>query len=292
MAQIFPSPVGLVNNLVRYLNATPKGRAGRGLGAAVPSKTKRARPLKRRPATEISVATLNKAKLDVETKLPSGPYEIPDNICRGLVLRVRPRSITWIFRARFAGKFKTWTVASIANLTAPSKARDRVGEARINIRRGIDPAEWLREQELGGPVERTFDVSVDGWTYEDGAAAYLNHIKNEKRAATHKDYKSCLNPKEFIERIRKKAKRRRRRQGEHSKAAIKVLTPSPHVCRHATSAREIAKVNHRRRYRERSFLKRYPRQEASVQSCAAGVTHFSAGQLMSRRRTQKVKPGT
>jgi integrase len=122
-------------------------------------------------------------------------------------------------------------VSSLDNLTAPSKARDRIGEARVKIRRGVDPAEWFREQELGGPIERTFDVSIDGWTYEDGTTAYLDHIKSEKRAATYKDYKSCLNPAEFIERIQKKAKSRRGKHNsppsEQTKAAAKVLTPSP-----------------------------------------------------------------
>jgi hypothetical protein len=72
---------------------------------------------------------------------------------------------------------------------------------RVKIRRGIDPTEWLREQELGGPIERTFDVATDGWSYEDGTVAYLEHIKGENRVTTYKDYKSCLNPKEFIERM-------------------------------------------------------------------------------------------
>jgi hypothetical protein len=60
---------------------------------------------------------------------------------------------------------------------------------------------------------------------------YLALIKSEKRAATYKDYKSCLNPKEFIERVSKKAKSQRRkntgRQGEQSKPATKILTPAP-----------------------------------------------------------------
>jgi integrase len=227
MARIFPSAEGLVNKFGRYPVATPKqglGSDGIPLG---PSKQKPARPLKRRPATEISVATLNKARCDVDAKLPSGPYEVPDKLCRGLVLRVRPRSITWIFRARFANKFKTWTVSSITNLTAPSKARDRVGEARVRIRRGIDPAEWFREQELGGPVERTFDVVTDGWDYEAGVTKYLSHVKSEKRDATHKDYKSCLKPQEFIERVRKPAKLRSESHREQVKDAVRILSPSP-----------------------------------------------------------------
>ena len=231
MARIFPSPTGLVNNLVRYPNATPEGGTKRDPGRPVPGAAKGAPILKRRPAAEITVATINQAKRDVDAKLPDGPYEIPDTTCRGLVLRVRPRGVTWIFRARFAKKYTTWTVASIDNLSAPSKARDRANEARVKIKRGIDPAEWLREQELGGSVERTFDAAIDGWTYEDGTAKYLAHIMSEKRIATYKDYRSCLNPKEFIERISKTAKRQRRkhaiRQSEPKKAAIKILIPSP-----------------------------------------------------------------
>ena len=189
------------------------------------------RVLKRRQTEEITVATINRAKRDVEAKLPLGPYEIPDKECRGLVLRVRPRSITWAFRARLGGKFTTWTIAGIDKLSAPSKARDRFNEARVKIRRGIDPTEWLREQELGGPVERTFNASIDGWNYEEGTAAYLADIKKEKRATTHKDYKSCLNPTEFIVRMPKKPKKRRGRrgvqQGEQRKAPDKILIPSP-----------------------------------------------------------------
>ncbi len=227
MARIFPGPAGLVNNLVRYPNATPKGGTKRDPGRPEPGAAKAAPTLKRRPGAEITVATINQAKRDVDANLPDGAYEIPDTTCRGLVLRVRPRGVTWIFRARFAKKYTTWTVASIDNLSAPAKARDRANEARVKIKRGIDPAEWLREQELGGPVERTFDAATDGWTYEDGTAKYLAHIMSEKRIATYKDYRSCLNPKEFIERVRKKTKGRRGRQGEQSKAAVKVQTPSP-----------------------------------------------------------------
>ena len=201
MVRIFPGPAGLVNNLVRYPNATPEGGDEARFNRPVPGAAKAAPILKRRPAAEITVATINHAKRDVEAKLPDGPYEIPDTACRGLVLRVRPRGVTWIFRARFARKYTTWTVASIDDLSAPSKARDRANEARVKIKRGIDPAEWLREQELGGSVERTFDAATDGWTYEDGTAKYLAHIMSEKRIATYKDYRSCLNPKEFIERI-------------------------------------------------------------------------------------------
>lgn len=209
MARIFPSPAGLVNNLGRYPNATPIGGMRADSSRPARGAANAALTLKRRPAAEITVATINQAKRDVDAKLPDGPYEIPDTACRGLVLRVRPRSITWIFRARFARKYKSWTIASIDNLSAPSKARDRANEARIKIRRGIDPSEWLREQELGGPIERTFDVAIDGWTYEDGTAKYLDHIRSENRATTYKDYKSCLLPKEFIERIRKRQKRAR-----------------------------------------------------------------------------------
>jgi integrase len=225
MARIFPGPSGLVNNLLRYPNATPKARpkAGPAAGGVVNA----TRALKRRPPTEITVATINQAKRDVDAGLPVGPYEVPDSVYRGLVLRVRPRSITWIFRARFAGKFRTWTVASLDNLSASSKARDRVGEARVKIKRGIDPSEWFRGQELGGPIERTFDVAIDGWTYEDGTAKYLDHIRQENRVTTYKDYKSCLLPKEFIERIRKRPRTARGKKGKQSNAAIKVLTPSP-----------------------------------------------------------------
>src|SRR5260221_10436242 len=140
----------------------------------------KAHVLTRRAAAEITVATLSRAKSDVEAELPKGPYEIPDKECRGLVLRVRSRTVNWIFRARFGGKYTTWTVASINNLSAPSKARDRCNEARIKVRRGINPTEWFREQELGGPVERTIDPSTDGWNYEEGTTAYLKHIWSQE----------------------------------------------------------------------------------------------------------------
>lgn len=187
------------------------------------------RLLKRLDAVEITVATLNRARRDVEAKLPRGPYEIPDHKCTGLVLRARPRSITWIFRARFGGKFKTWTIASIDNLSAPSKARDRVYEARTQIRRGIDPTNWLREQELGGPIERTFDAAVDGWTYEEGTAAFLAHIKAERRTTTHKDYRSCLNPAEYIIRIQKSKNRPGRpskKDGNRREGSKRIQLPS------------------------------------------------------------------
>jgi hypothetical protein len=104
MARIFPSPAGLVNNLVRYPNATPKGGTKRDTGRPEAGAAKAARTLKRRPAVEITVATINQAKRDVDAKLPAGPYEIPDTVCRGLVLRVRPRGVTWVFRALCVSK--------------------------------------------------------------------------------------------------------------------------------------------------------------------------------------------
>jgi integrase len=186
--------------------------------------------LQRRPAVEITVGTLNQARRDLEAELPDGAYEVPDRECRGLVLRVRPRGIKWIFRARLGGEFRTWTVAGIDNLTAPSKARERVNEARIQIRRGIDPAEWLREQELGGPVERTFDPATDGWTYGEAVDKYLDHVKGENRSSTYKDYKSCLKPAEFIVRASKpRGKRRKRRNQDASppKDDEKRKIPSP-----------------------------------------------------------------
>jgi integrase len=147
--------------------------------------------------------------------LPGNASERPQRVLQALgqATKLSPPSTTWHARSR----------------RTPAGS-DRAGEARTKIRRGIDPAEWLREQELGGPVERTFDPATDGWTYEEAVDKYLDHVKGENRGTTYKDYKSCLKPAEFILRANKPGKKPRKRRNQDAsqpKDDEKWKIPSP-----------------------------------------------------------------
>ena len=114
----------------------------------------------RRIRCEISVRAIKVARRAVGRK----EIEIADTRVPGLSIRVRPRGAKWCLRGRLLGKQMNWTIGSIDKLS-PAQARIRAEEARTQIRRGIDPREWLSKQELGGPIERTGDRARDGHSY-------------------------------------------------------------------------------------------------------------------------------
>lgn len=137
--------------------------------------------------TEITVATINQALRLVGKE----QVEFVDTHVPGLGIRVRPRGAKWILRGRLGKSQTTWTIAD-ASALSPKKARERAHEARRLIRRGIDPRDWLAEQELGGKVERKFDPAVDGLTFEDARTIYLGQVKESNRPETYNDYRKTL----------------------------------------------------------------------------------------------------
>jgi integrase len=147
----------------------------------------------RRERTEITVAVVNRARAQVGKE----DIEISDTKTPGLSIRVRSRGAVWTLRGRIGPKQSTWRIADCSVLTAPSAARERAIEARRLLARGIDPADWLREQEHGGRVERTFDPARDGWEWEDARSRYLDFIKAERATATYHDYRKTLSSADF-----------------------------------------------------------------------------------------------
>jgi integrase len=128
--------------------------------------------------------------------------EIGEKITRGFCLRVRKSSLTWCLRARLGQRQSTWRIGDGMVLDVGT-ARDRARDAAKLIQRGIDPRDWLRDQENGGPVERHFDPARDGWTWEEAREKYLAHVKENLAPATHKDYRIALHSKD-LEPLKKK----------------------------------------------------------------------------------------
>ncbi len=132
------------------------------------------------------------AAISAAGKEGTEPYELGDEKCPGLSIRVRARSATWALRGRLGQKQTTWTIAPVQPGDDPAEIRDRAGEARRMLKRGIDPAEWLKEQALGGGVVRHFDPERDGWTWEQARERFLDFVKAERAKATYADYQRTL----------------------------------------------------------------------------------------------------
>lgn len=123
--------------------------------------------------------------------------EIGDTKVPGLSIRVRKTTATWCLRGRFGPQQSIWTVGPVARIPLTA-ARDRAIKAKDMLRNGTDPTAWLQEQLTGAPVERTFDPSKDGMTWEDGVAIFLGWIKRERRPATYDDYRKTLHGRDCI----------------------------------------------------------------------------------------------
>ncbi|GAC1605489.1 MAG: site-specific integrase [Hymenobacter sp.] len=119
--------------------------------------------------------------------------EVGDTRTPGLSVRVRKTAATWTLRGRLGPKLTTWRVGDLATLSDPKEARDRAHEARRMLSRGLDPAEYLRSQEAGGPVVRHFDQARDGWAWPEACVAFLQHIQENRSPKTHEDYRKTLN---------------------------------------------------------------------------------------------------
>lgn len=148
-------------------------------------------------AAPVPAVTISKrlTKADVKEAIASvGKAERTwsDTQSKGLSLRVRKASATWVLRARLGPRQSTWRVADARQAGDPDIVRQHVAEAWSLIARGIDPGDRLRELEHGGPVERTFDAKKDGWTWEQARDAYLLHVEADKSAATYRDYRVTL----------------------------------------------------------------------------------------------------
>lgn len=135
-------------------------------------------------------------KKDVQSALSAvysqQTYELADGSETGLSLRVRARSAAWWLRGRLGPKQTYWRIADLRPDDDPKEIRRRAAEAKLMLARGVDPKDWLGEQERGGPVERHFDEARDGWTWQVARDKYLDHIKASRAPATHADYRRTL----------------------------------------------------------------------------------------------------
>ena len=118
--------------------------------------------------------------------------EIRDQNSPGLSIRVRKSSAVWSLRGRLGPRQSTWRVGDVRTLGDADIARNRAHEARNMLQRGVDPGDWLKSQEQGGPVMRHFDPARDGWTWAETVAAFLQHIEKNRSPKTHYDYLKSL----------------------------------------------------------------------------------------------------
>lgn len=77
-----------------------------------------------------------------------------------------------------------------------SQARERAGEAKKLLKRGMGPKTYLLEA-LVGEIERTVDPEKDGWTWEQGRDAFLEEIRKTHPPATYHEYRKTLAPRKF-----------------------------------------------------------------------------------------------
>jgi integrase len=166
-------------------------------------------------------------------------YTLGDALCPGLGIRVRRETAVWTLKARIGPKQSTWRVADCRELRDTHTARHRAREAIKLVKRGIDPREWLQEQELGGPVARHFDRRRDGMAWEEARDTFLTHIEESRQPATYADYRRTLHSGDFnglTSRLLKEIAIRDIREIQESIAARGAYTQAHHTLRIIKSA--------------------------------------------------------
>lgn len=124
-------------------------------------------------------------------------YDLYDDSCDGLLIRVAAKSVGWYVRGRLGPTQKFWKIKDLDRGDDPKEMRTRATEARNLAKRGIDPKQRLTEQALGGQIERHHDPEKDGWDWETARDRYLTVVKQEKAPATYADYRKTLNGKDL-----------------------------------------------------------------------------------------------
>ena len=112
-----------------------------------------------------------------------------DSICGGLSIRVRKKSASWIVRARLHGQMSTFTVGPIQSVTL-LQARERAQQAKLMLKAGNDPREWLLAQTAGVSIIEKSEAT--GMTWREAVTKYLEFIKQHRRLATYNDYRKTL----------------------------------------------------------------------------------------------------
>ncbi|MBV1829570.1 integrase family protein [Komagataeibacter melomenusus] len=111
-----------------------------------------------------------------------------DNMCGGLSIRVRKKSSSWILRARLHGHMSTFTVGPIQSVTL-LQARERAQKAKLMLKSGSDPREWLLAQSSGVSI---IPKTESAMTWREAVTKYLDFIEQNRRKATYDDYRKTL----------------------------------------------------------------------------------------------------
>ncbi|MFC4172479.1 hypothetical protein ACFOYU_10445 [Microvirga sp. GCM10011540] len=164
---------------------------------------------------DIKLTTLQKARKD---QAAGKVLDITDSRARGLVLRVKRRSIQWTWKAERDGRTFRLVLGDCdpdqqdGTLLSIAEARDLAEKATTDFRagRGVPKADWLEiELERLGKIVPLVKASPGGtfvvpaqkpmttreafaWSYEAAVRAYLRHVEATSRPATLADYRKTL----------------------------------------------------------------------------------------------------
>lgn len=138
--------------------------------------------------------------MSADSAIGVSQYDLYDDSCPGLLIRVAAQSAAWYVRARVGKKQHMWRTKTLQRTDDPATIREWATEARLMAGRGCraeDIALWLKEKGLGGKIERHFDPEKDGWEWETAREKFLAFVQAEKAPATYKDYRKTLRGKDL-----------------------------------------------------------------------------------------------
>lgn len=128
---------------------------------------------------------------NLANRIKPGPEQwIWDTEVKQFAIRVRPRSAQYLLRKRLNGIQRVWRIGEVSELKA-AVARERVLEARKMVDAGMDPENWLREQELGRPLPTPEVEKPKGWTLAEMVDRYLASPERTGKRSLD-DYESAL----------------------------------------------------------------------------------------------------
>lgn len=159
--------------------------------------------------------TLKQASVDahvLKAKARVTPYDVIDQGCPGLILRIKPRGASW--GLKFERGHRTLRLKiGVPGILDLEQARSIAGAARkaLNSAHAELGEEWLRDQyiELGlarpRPVRDPALVAafldqiphLMKWTWEEAREFYLAEVKRTLRFDTWRDYRTMLHVREL-----------------------------------------------------------------------------------------------
>jgi integrase len=140
--------------------------------------------------TRITDATMKMAVRDARDDLE---WEHRDPECKGLMLRVRGRLVSWTFRGRIGGKQRRWALGD--HTVAPPDARQRAWAVRGRVQQGLDPDPLVTALVTGIAEQFQLDLRIENrpsWEWSDAISRFLIDIVQDTRDATRIDYRGTL----------------------------------------------------------------------------------------------------